>query len=134
MAPRIPIHTAAPHEHQSESKALSRADVAAARRNFEAVNQSLVDIQRHLLQAPLSDLNVNEVASQLMAAAQLRDTLKATVPLLTAALPKNTGGKLTDQERREIKGYYSTGRFTQEMLAEQYQVSQATIHNVIKTI
>lgn len=119
------------HESQAESRAMTRSEAAAARRNFEQMNGTLITIQRHLLNLPVTETNVNEVAEQLLAASRLRESLNVAKPLLTAALPQNSGGKLSEHERKEIRGYYQTGHFTQNALAQQYQVSQATIHNIV---
>jgi transcriptional antiterminator len=116
---------------QAESRAMSRSEAAAARRNIEDMNKTLTAIKHHLVSAPVTTLNATEVAEKFIAVAELQECIDKNRALLMQALPSNTGGKLSDKERQEIKGYYATGNYTQDALAEQYQVSQATIHNVI---
>jgi DNA-binding transcriptional regulator LsrR (DeoR family) len=116
---------------QDESRMMTRAEAAAVRRTFADTEKSLIAIQRNLLSISVTEDNIATVSQQLMAASQLRESLKHCKNQLLQSLPNNTGGKLSDQERKEIAGFYHTGNYTQEVLAEQYQVSQGTIHNVI---
>jgi hypothetical protein len=116
---------------QAESRTMSRSEAAAARRNIADTSKTLMAIKHHLVSAPVTTLNATEVAEKFIAVAELQACIEKNKDLLMQALPSNTGGKLSDKERQEIKGYYSTGNYTQDALAEQYQVSQGTIHNVI---
>lgn len=115
---------------QDESRMMTRAEAAASRRTFADTDKALIAIQRNLLNMTITETNVDVVSQQLMAASRLRESLKQTKAILLASLPDNSGAKLSDQEQTEISGYYATGNYTQNQLAEQYQVSQATIHNV----
>lgn len=125
-----PNDTQAAYVIQDESRMMTRAEAAASRRTLADTDKALVAIQRNLLNMTVSETNVDVVSQQLMAASRLRETLKQTKSILLASLPDNTGAKLSEQEQKEISGYYATGNYTQNQLAEQYQVSQATIHNV----
>lgn len=119
------------HVYQSESRAMTRSESAMTQRTMEDMANALVAMQRHLMNAPVSQLTVGEVAEKLMAASTLKQTLESCAPVLQAALPKVGTARLTDSDKREIRGYYATGNYTQEQLARQYQVSQATISNII---
>lgn len=110
---------------------MTRSESAMAQRSMEDMENMLVAMQRHLLNAPVTQLTVGEVAEKLMAASTLKQTLERCAPALQAALPKVGTARLTDSDKREIRGYYATGNYTQEQLARQYQVSQATISNII---
>nr|WP_267911043.1 MULTISPECIES: sigma factor-like helix-turn-helix DNA-binding protein [Pseudomonas] len=64
-------------------------------------------------------------------ASDLRKRLQAAAPVLQAVTPRAGNARLTDRERTEIQGYYMTGNYTQEQLASQFQVSQATVSNIV---
>lgn len=119
------------HVYQSESREMTRSEVAKARRTMTEMEESLVSIQRHLMNIPVSETTVHQVAEQLMAAASLRQSLAAVAPVLQQAMPQAGNARLTERERREIRGYYMTGNYTQEQLAAQFGVSQSTIHNTV---
>ena len=119
------------HVYQSESRAITRSESAMTQRTMDDMATSLVAMQRHLLNIPVSETTVNQVAQQLMAASQLRQALDSCAPVLQGALPQAGTARLTDADRQEIRGFYATGRYTQEQLARQYQVSQATVSNTV---
>jgi hypothetical protein len=121
------------HVVHAESRAMTRSDAAAARRSIADTNKTLIALKHHLLSAPVTTLNADDVAKKFIAASELQECIDKNKDLLMQALPNNTGGKLSDRERTEIKGYYATGNYTQDALAEQYGVSQGTIHNVISS-
>lgn len=50
------------HVYQSESRALSRGEVAMTQRSLYDMAASLVAVQRHLMNVPVPQTNVNEVA------------------------------------------------------------------------
>jgi DNA-directed RNA polymerase specialized sigma subunit len=116
---------------QAESNVLSRSEVAATKRNLTELGKSLDLIQRQLISTPVDQTNAQEVAEKLLAASALRESLKRHEQQIVSSLPQTKGGKLSDRERQEIAGYYATGHFTQDALAEQYGVSQSTIHEVV---
>ena len=95
------------------------------------LSKSLDTIQRHLINMPVDQTNAQEIAEKLLAASALRESLKRHEQQILSALPQAKGGKLSDKERLEISGYYQTGHFTQDALAEQYGVSQSTIHEIV---
>lgn len=116
---------------QAESHVLSRSQVAAAKRSLTELGKSLDLIQRQLINTPVDQTSAQEVAEKLLAASALRESLKRNEQQILFSLPQTRGGKLSDRERQEIAGYYATGHFTQDALAEQYGVSQSTIHEVV---
>ena len=116
---------------QAESHVLSRSQVAAAKRSLTELGKSLDLIQRQLINTPVDQTSAKEVAEKLLAASALRESLKRNEQQILSSLPQTRGGKLSDRERQEIAGYYATGHFTQDALAEQYGVSQSTIHEVV---
>lgn len=116
---------------QAESHVLSRSQVAAAKRSLTELGKSLDLIQRQLINTPVDQTSAQEVAEKLLAASALRESLKRNEQQILSSLPQTRGGKLSDRERQEIAGYYATGHFTQDALAEQYGVSQSTIHEVV---
>lgn len=119
------------HVYQSESRVMTRSESAMTQRTMDDMANALVAMQRHLMNVPVSETTVNEVAQQLMAASQLRQTLQTCAPILQTALPQAGNARLTDADRQEIRGYYATGNYTQDQLAKQYQVSQGTVSNIV---
>lgn len=47
------------------------------------------------------------------------------------AMPNAGNARLPVGERQQVKGYYTTRNYTQEQLADQFQVSQATASNIV---
>ncbi|MYN04404.1 hypothetical protein GTP41_20125 [Pseudoduganella sp. DS3] len=121
------------YEALAESRMMTRSEVAAAKRSISELSKSLDQIQRQLINTPVAKTNAHEVAEKLLAASALRESLNRHEAQVLSALPQSKGGKLSDRERKEISGYYSTGHFTQGALAEQYGVSQSTIHEIVAT-
>lgn len=120
-------------ESRHEYKQMTRSDVAATKRSLRGLESSLQKIQTDLINRPVDEGNVNEVAHQLLAASQLRQAIMKNRDIIESAITTKTGGKLTQKEKKEINGYYMTGNYTQSQLAEQYGVSQPTIHNAINS-
>ncbi|KAA0948939.1 hypothetical protein FQ186_03720 [Pseudomonas sp. ANT_H14] len=116
---------------KTESQAMTRSQVATAQRSFQEMNDSLLAVERQLLHEDLTAANVQEIAEKMVLASDLRRRLQAAAPVLQGVTPKAGNARLTDRERREIQGYYMTGNYTQEQLAAQFQVSQATVSNIV---
>ncbi|MBU7442159.1 hypothetical protein [Paraburkholderia fungorum] len=114
----------------AESPAMTRSDVAKARRSMQDLGHSLELVQRQLLNVPVDQTNALEVAERLLAASRLKETLKQTQAAINESLPHGKG-KLSDEVRQEIAGFYLTGQYTQETLADQYNVSQSTVHEIV---
>lgn len=119
------------YQVQAESHVMTRSQTAAAKRNMAELGKSLDLIQRQLINTAVEQTNALEVAEKLLAASALKESLKKHEAQILSALPQSKGGKLSDRERQEISGYYATGHFTQDALAEQYGVSQSTIHEIV---
>lgn len=54
------------HVYQSESRAITRRESAMTQRTMDDMATSLVAIQRHLLNLPVSGMTVNQVAQELV--------------------------------------------------------------------
>lgn len=115
----------------------SRSDVATTRRaltDLEIQSSRLQDqLQRDIASANTASMDqfqaawkkretLNQVNGQI---ANLRETLEDMMPSPGKA-------KLSDQEKKEIKGLYQTGLYTQTSLAQQYGVSQPTVGDVVR--
>lgn len=50
---------------------------------------------------------------------------------MLALVPLDFGRQIPDQVRREIYHLYHASRFNQEQLAQQYGVSQSTVHRIV---
>ena len=118
---------------QAESRVMSRSETAAAKRSMAELSKSLGVIQQQLINTPVDQTNAQAVAERLLAASALRESLKRHEQQILSALPQTKGGKLSDRERQEISAYYQTGHFTQDALADQYGVSQSTVHEIISS-
>ena len=47
-------------------------------------------------------------------------------------MPETSTARLSDNERQQIKGLYSSGLYTQQEIADQYGVSQPTIGDIVR--
>ena len=125
MEDEKPVHLA-----YAESPAMTRSEVATARRSMADLGRSLELVQQQLLNVPVDQTNAVEVAEKLLAASRLKEALKHTQAAINASLPHGKG-KLSDEARQEIAGFYFTGQYTQETLADHYNVSQSTVHEIV---
>lgn len=120
-----------PYTYNIDAEAMTRSDVASAKRNLEGLKESVEQIQKKLINSPVDQANVMVVAEQLLHAAKLRQTIQETEASILSSLPQQKGGKLSEQERKEIAGFYSTGLYTQTALASHYGVVQSTIQTIV---
>lgn len=117
--------------YRAQAEIFSRSKRAAVRRNMADLYRVLEHVQRNLFETPVTQTNAEHVARQFLAAAELKEAIRKNQPEILESLPPTRGSKLSEPERREIAGFYATGLYTQEELAAQYGVSQATVHGVI---
>lgn len=116
---------------KTESREMTRSEVAKGRRALQEMNDTLLAVERQLLSDDLTSSTALEVAEKIVLASNLRKKLQDAVPMLQGSMPNPGNARLSDGERRQIKGYYHTGNYTQEQLADQFQVSQATVSNIV---
>lgn len=116
---------------KTESRAMTRSEVAQGRRALQEMNDTLLAVERQLLHEDLTAANALEVANKMVLASNLRKKLQEAAPMLQGAMPNAGNARLSARERQQVKGYYMTGNYTQEQLADQFQVSQATVSNIV---
>ncbi|WP_454843751.1 hypothetical protein [Rahnella aceris] len=115
----------------------TRSDVATTRRALSDLeNQASKlgeQISRQISTADTANMDefkaawdnrdaLNTVNKQI---ASVRDTL-------SSMMPADSTARLSQQERTQIQGLYTTGLYTQTQLAAQYNVSQPTIGEIVK--
>lgn len=116
-----------------ESSRFSRAQVATTRRGIDDLRSGIDRIERTLLDQSYdaSDAGVHDSFMKFQQARKLKAELNRALEQTEAMLPTHGNAKLTEEEKRQIRGLYSTGLYTQEQLARQYGVTQPTISDVV---
>ena len=123
---------------QAEAPAATRAQAASAHRAFQDINASIQHAQEVLSNAmtfaPVMGYDAFQQAWQARQALngyqeqanQLQQGLSSHIPA-----PSAFQAQLSDTERKQIRGLYASGLYTQQHLASQYGVSQATIARIV---
>jgi hypothetical protein len=116
-----------------EGRHISRTVVATTRRGIDDIKKGIEEVAKGLMHQGFDEeMTVNEVAAKFLEAQRLRAELNAVLARTEAMLPNHGNAKLTENEKKQIRGLYSTGLYTQTQLAGQYGVQQPTISEIIR--
>lgn len=123
---------------QAEQPAFSRAQVAATARAFQDINGQ-IEQSRGVIAGSMTNAGTMgyDAFQQAWASRQQLNLLNEQAASLQAGLaqympaPSSFQGNLSEAERVQIRGLYQTGLYTQQQLADQYGVSQATIARIV---
>lgn len=132
--PKAPIES---KRQVAQQQSFSRSDVATTKRAIQDLENETKKLRDAIMQMASTD---SDCPQELFEAAwqkqkQLNLANKELASLkqrLNNCLPHTSTARITDKERKEIRGLYSTGLYTQGQLAEQYGVTQPTISDITK--
>jgi len=123
---------------QAEQPAFSRAQVAATTRAFQDINGQIEHARNVIGHSMTNAASMGYGAfQQAWAAREQLNQLQGQATNLQTGLsqhmpaPSSFQGNLSEAERVQIRGLYQTGMYTQQQLADQYGVSQATIARIV---
>lgn len=122
----------------AQQQSFSRSDIATTRRAVQDLKDQTQKLSTAILQIAATSPDCAKEAFE--AAWQQRHQLNQVQQQLNSleqqignCLPHASTARLTDKERREIQGLYSSGLYTQGQLANQYGVTQPTISDITKS-
>ena len=132
--PDDPTHIVQAAQQQS----FTRADIATTRRAFQDLQQQAGKLSDAIFQIAVTAPQCSRDAFQ--AAWEKRDALNKMQAQMAelqsqmdSIMPSASTARLSDNERRQIRGLYATGLYTQQQIADQYGVSQPTIGDVVRS-
>lgn len=121
-----------------QQQGFTRADVATTRRALHDLQKQAGKLSDAIFQLAATAPHVSHLAFK--EAWEKRETLNKMQAQMVdlqaemeSILPSTSTARLSDNERRQIKGLYATGLYTQQQLAEQYGVSQPTIGDIARS-
>lgn len=115
----------------------TRSDTASVRRAIQDINRQ-IDNRRSNIDLILRDartLDTSAFTNLIEERENLNDLHLRSQELqneLVANMPSSSSASLSTQEKREIKGLYQSGLYTQRQLAEQYGVTQSAISQSVR--
>lgn len=123
----------------AQQQSFSRSDIATTRRAVQDLKDQTQKLSNAILQIAATSPDCAKEAFE--AAWQQRQQLNSAQQQLNSleqqlsnCLPHASTARLTDKERKEIQGLYSSGLYTQGQLADQYGVTQPTISDITKSM
>lgn len=123
----------------AQQQSFSRSDIATTKRAVRDLKDQTQKLSNAILQIAATSPDCDKEAFE--AAWQQRQQLNSVQQQLTSleqqlnnCLPHASTARLTDKERKEIQGLYSSGLYTQGQLADQYGVTQPTISDITKSM
>jgi hypothetical protein len=124
-------------QQRISEQATSRSDVATVKRSIRDLQKQVGRLQSNLssqlTQNEQVDLdsfskawdNRNKLNSLNQKITELEQEISPHIPSLGNA-------RLTEEEKRQIKGLHNSGLYTQKELADQYGVTQPTISDIVR--
>ena len=124
-------------QQKISEQATSRSDVATVKRSIRDLQKQVGRLQSNLssqlTQNEQVDLdsfskawdNRNKLNSLNQKITELEQEISPHIPSLGNA-------RLTEEEKRQIKGLHNSGLYTQKELADQYGVTQPTISDIVR--
>lgn len=122
---------------KAQQQAFVRADVAATTRAFQDLDSRVAKLSDSIFQLAATAPNCSKEAfeeawKKREELNQVHHDLANLESKIKSCMPPSSTARLTPQERQQIKGFYQTGLYTQQQLAEQYGVTQPTIGDIVR--
>jgi len=121
----------------AQQQSFSRSDIATTKRAVQDLKQQTQKLSGAILKIAATSPDCDKEAFE--AAWHKRQQLNSVQQQLASieeqisdCLPQANTARLTEKERKEIQGLYSSGLYTQKQLADDYGVTQPTISDIIK--
>ena len=122
----------------AQQQSFSRSDIATTRRAVNDLKDQTQKLSNAILQIAATSTSCQKEAfeaawQQRQQLNNVQQQLSSLEQQLSNCLPHASTARLTDKERKEIQGLYSSGLYTQGQLADQYGVTQPTISDITKS-
>jgi two-component SAPR family response regulator len=123
----------------AQQQSFSRSDVATTRRAVQDLKDQTQKLSSAILQiaatSPNCDMEEFKTAwEQRKKLNQAQHELRSLEERIGSLLPRASTARLTNSERKQIQGLYSSGLYTQGQLADQYGVTQPAISDITKSM
>lgn len=123
--------------YQQRAEQTTRSDVATINRSIQDLKNQASRLQNNLVsqmtQTQAVDMEDFKNAWQKREELnQLNQQITELEQKFKTHMPSMSNARLTDEERKQIKGLHSSGLYTQQQLADQYGVNQSTISDIVK--
>lgn len=118
-------------------QATSRSDVATVKRSIRDLQKQVDRLQGNLssqlTQNEQVDLDSFEKAwDNRKKLNSLNQKITELEQEISPHIPSLGNARLTEEEKRQIKGLHNSGLYTQKELADQYGVTQPTISDIVR--
>jgi DNA-directed RNA polymerase specialized sigma subunit len=121
----------------AQQQSITRADIATTKRAFQDLQGQAEKLKGALFSiaasAPhCSKESFEEAWSKRDQLNQVQQQMSGLQKQMLDLMPETSTARLSDNERQQIKGLYSSGLYTQQEIADQYGVSQPTIGDIVR--
>lgn len=121
----------------AQQQIFSRSDAATIKRAFQDLNKKTTILQNEIMRLAATEKdcsveNFKEAWENRKKLNELNTQFSSLEKDLSSYLPKPSTARLSTREKQEIKGLYQAGLYTQSQLAEQYNIRQSSVSDIIK--
>ncbi|CED58032.1 putative DNA-binding protein (plasmid) [Aliivibrio wodanis] len=123
---------------QEAKTTLTRSEAAEARRTLEGMQKSYLDLRPIATNRMMEAAKKQDLTSMVAITADLEslEKMKGNIETITNMVNSaviDTDKRTTSVERKEIRGFYNSGKYDQNDLAHQYDLSQPGISKILKS-
>lgn len=124
-------------QQKISEQATSRSDVATVKRSIRDLQKQVNRLQNNLSSQLTRQEQVDYTSFQQGWANReklnsLNQKISELEQEINHHIPSLGNARLTEEEKRQIKGLHNSGLYTQKELADQYGVTQPTISDIVR--
>ena len=123
-------------QQKISEQATSRSDVATVKRSIRDLQKQISRLQNNLSsqltrQEQMDFTSFQQVWENREKLNSLNQKISELEQEINHHIPSLGNARLTEEEKRQIKGLHNSGLYTQKELADQYGVTQPTISDIV---
>lgn len=124
-------------QQRISEQATSRSDVATVKRSIRDLQKQVGRLQGNLSSQLTQNEHVDfasfeKVWENRQKLNSLNQKITELEQEISPHIPSLGNARLTEEEKRQIKGLHNSGLYTQKELADQYGVTQPTISDIVR--
>ncbi|MFC2436200.1 MAG: hypothetical protein ACFNOK_05425 [Aggregatibacter sp.] len=124
-------------QQRISEQATSRSDVATVKRSIRDLQKQVSRLQNNLSsqltrQEQVDLTSFQQVWENRKKLNSLNQKINELEQEISPHIPSLGNARLTEEEKRQIKGLHNSGLYTQKELADQYGVTQPTISDIVR--
>lgn len=124
-------------QQRISEQATSRSDVATVKRSIRDLQKQVSRLQNNLSSQLTRQEQVDltlfqQVWKNREKLNSLNKKINELEQEISPHIPSLGNARLTEEEKRQIKGLHNSGLYTQKELADQYGVTQPTISDIVR--